>query len=100
MLLVFPASRTVRYVASRSGRRRLLRNTVSFGMIAITLSFAIMIGGVQSGGQEALQQGIQEALGPALILVAHESIPSSFTSNLTRLTQVTIAPPLTATAHP
>ncbi len=72
MLLVFPASRTVRYVASRSGRRRLLRNTVSFGMIAITLSFAIMIGGIQSGVQEALQQGIQEALGADIILVANQ----------------------------
>ncbi len=100
MLLVFPASRTVRYVASRSGRRRLLRNTVSFGMIAITLSFAIMIGGIQSGVQEALQQGIQEALGADIILVANQSIPISFTSNLTRITQVASATPLSPSDHP
>ena len=100
MLLVFPASRTVRYVASRSGRRRLLRNTVSFGMIAITLSFAIMIGGIQSGVQEALQQGIQEALGADIILVANESIPISFTSNLTRITQVASATPLSPSDVP
>src|SRR2546426_5728150 len=100
MLLVFPASRTVRYVASRSGRRKLLRNTVSFGMIAITLSFAIMIGGIQSGVQEALQQGIQEALGADIILVANQSIPISFTSNLTRITQVASATPLSPSDHP
>jgi putative ABC transport system permease protein len=100
MLLVFPASRTVRYVASRSGRRRLLRNTVSFGMIAITLSFAIMIGGIQSGVLEALQQGIQEALGADIILVANQSIPVSFTSNLTSLQQVARATPLSPSDHP
>jgi putative ABC transport system permease protein len=100
MLLVFPASRTVRYVASRSGRRRLLRNTVSFGMIAITLSFAIMIGGIQSGVLEALQQGIQEALGADIILVANQSIPVSFTNNLTSLQQVARATPLSPSDHP
>ena len=100
MLLVFPASRTVRYVASRGGRRRLLRSTVSFGMIAITLSFAIMIGGIQSGVQEALQQGIQEALGADIILVANQSIPISFTSNLTSLQHVASATPLSPSDHP
>jgi putative ABC transport system permease protein len=100
MLLVFPASRTVRYVASRSGRRRLLRSTVSFGMIAITLSFAIMIGGVQSGVQDALQQGIQEALGADIILVANQSIPISFTNNLTSVPKVASATPLSPSDHP
>lgn len=100
MLLVFPASRTVRYVASRSGRRRLLRNTVSFGMIAITLSFAIMIGGIQSGVSQALQQGIQEALGADIILVANQTIPISFTSSLRNLTQVAQATPLSPSDHP
>jgi len=100
MLLVFPASRTVRYVASRSGRRRLLRSTVSFGMIAITLSFAILIGGIQSGVLEALQQGIQEALGADIILVANQSIPISFTTNLTKIPQVVNATPLSPSDHP
>jgi ABC-type lipoprotein release transport system permease subunit len=100
MLLVFPASSTVRYVASRSGRRRLLRTTVSFGMIAITLSFAIMIGGIQSGVQDALQQGIKEALGADIILVANQSIPISFTSNLTSLPKVASATPLSPSDHP
>src|SRR5437867_1794607 len=100
MLLVFPASRTVRYVASRSCRRRLLRNTVSFGMIAITLSFAIMMGGIQSGVQEALQQGIQEALGADIILVANQSVPISFTDSLKSLQQVASATPLSPSPYP
>lgn len=100
MLLVFPASRTLRYAASRNGRRRLLRNTVSFGMIAITLSFAIMIGGIKSGVSEALQQGIQEALGADIILVANQSIPISFKHDLTSLAQVAQATPLSPSDHP
>jgi putative ABC transport system permease protein len=91
-LLAF--SRAVGYIASRNGRRRLLRNAISFGMITITLSFVIMLGGIQGGVQTALDQGIQEALGADIILVANQSLPISFTNNLTSLPQVSTATPL------
>src|SRR5256712_12596263 len=84
MLLLSSAAR---YVSSRSGRRRLLRSTVCFGVITITLSFAIMIGGIQSGVRGALQQGVQEAIGADIILVANQSVPVRFTANLTGLRQ-------------
>src|SRR5437870_12414081 len=38
-LIFSPVSRAVALVVSRTGRRRLVRSTISFGMIAITLSF-------------------------------------------------------------
>jgi ABC-type lipoprotein release transport system permease subunit len=91
---LLPFSRAVRYIVSRNGRRRLLRNAVSFGMITITLSFVIMLGGIQGGVQTALDQGIQEALGADIILVANQSLPISFTNNLTSLPQVSLATPL------
>ena len=91
---LLPFSRAVGYIASRNGRRRLLRNAISFGMITITLSFVIMLGGIQGGVQTALDQGIQEALGADIILVANESLPISFTNNLTSLAQVSSATPL------
>jgi putative ABC transport system permease protein len=91
---LLPLSRAVGYIASRNGRRRLLRNAISFGMITITLSFVIMLGGIQGGIQAALDQGIQEALGADIILVANESLPISFTNTLTSLPQVTTATPL------
>jgi putative ABC transport system permease protein len=93
-LATIPFSSAVRHVASRSGRRRLLRSSVCFGMIVLTLSFAIMIGGIQNGVQGALQQGIQEALGADIILVANQSIPTSFTNNLTSLPNVASATPM------
>ena len=87
-------SRSVGYIASRNGKRRLLRNAISFGMITITLSFVIMLGGIQGGVQTALDQGIQEALGADIILVANQSLPISFTNNLTSLPEISTATPL------
>ena len=97
---LLPFSRAVGYVASRNGRRRLLRNAISFGMITITLSFVIMLGGIQGGVQTALDQGIQEALGADIILIANQSLPISFTNNLTDLAQVSLATPLGPTPLP
>jgi putative ABC transport system permease protein len=91
---LFPTSSPIRYVASRSGRRRLLRSSVCFGMITLTLSFAIMIGGIQGGVQGALQQGIQEVLGADILLISNQSIPTSFASNLASLTTVASATPM------
>ncbi len=92
--IFFPASRAVAQVASRSGRRRMIRNTVSFGMITITLSFVIMLGGIHAGVQTSLEQGIREALGADIILVANQSVPISFASNLTSFSEVSTATPL------
>ena len=91
---LLPFSRVVGYIASRNGRRRLLRNAISFGMITITLSFVIMLGGIQGGVETALDQGIQEALGADIILIANQSLPISFTNNLTNIAQVSLATPL------
>ncbi len=80
-------------VASKSGRRRLVRNAVSFGMITVTLSFVILLGGIQAGVQISIEQGLREALGADIFLVANQSIPISFTSNLTRIAGVSVATP-------
>ena len=96
---MFLVSGSAGYVASRSGRKRLLRSSVCFGMIAITLSFAVMIGGIQSGVQGALQEGVQEALGADVILIANQSIPISFTASLTSLQNVTSATPLSPSPY-
>ena len=63
-------------------------------MIAVTLSFVIMLGGIQSGVQVAVEQGIKEALGADIFLVANQSIPITFTSQLESIPQVSTATPL------
>ncbi len=98
--LFFPLSRAVATVASRSGRRRLVRTAISFGMVTITLSFVIMLGGIQGGIQTSIEQGLREALGADIILVANQSIPISFADDLTSFTQVSTATPLGPTELP
>ena len=91
---VRPLTRGLVYLMSRGNRRRLVRNTVCFGMIAVTLSFVIMLGGIQSGVQVAVEQGIREALGADIFLVANQSIPITFTHQLESISQVSSATPL------
>src|SRR5213593_4043977 len=97
---VRPLTRGVVYLMSRGNRRRLVRNTVCFGMIAVTLSFVIMLGGIQAGVQVAIEQGIREALGADIFLVANQSIPISFAGNLTGLSTVSSATPLGFSGSP
>src|SRR5437867_3869235 len=91
---VRPLTRGLVYLMSRGNRRRLVRNTVCFGMIAVTLSFVVMLGGIQSGVQVAVEQGIREALGADIFLVANQSIPITFTNQLESISQVSSATPL------
>ena len=100
MALVRPLSQTIGYLASRNGRRRVLRNAISFGMITITLSFVIMLGGIQGGVQTALGAGIQEALGADIILVANQSLPVSFANNLLTIQPTGFATPPVSLATP
>ncbi|HZD12101.1 MAG TPA: FtsX-like permease family protein, partial [Candidatus Binatus sp.] len=99
--VIGPFSRTVGLVVSRTGRRRLIRSTISFGMIAITLSFVIMIGGIQGGVQSSLEQGVREALGADIILVANQSLPVSFAQTLmANQPKISVATPLSPSFVP
>src|SRR5260370_5118849 len=79
---------------SRGNRRRLVRNAVCFGMIAVTVGCVTRLGGRQSGVQVAVEQGIKEALGADIFLIANQSIPITFTSQLESIPQVSTATPL------
>jgi putative ABC transport system permease protein len=70
---------------SKSVTKKLLRNAVSFGMIGISLSFTIMMGGIQAGIVDAVESGVKEALGADIMLVSNQTLPLSFEDNLTRL---------------
>jgi putative ABC transport system permease protein len=99
-LFFSPVSRAVALMISRTGRRRLVRSTISFGMIAITLSFVIMIGGIQGGVQTSLEQGVREALGADIILVANQSVPVSFAQVLSNQPKISVATPLSPSFLP
>jgi putative ABC transport system permease protein len=70
---------------SKTMARKLLRNAVTIGMIGISLAFTIMLGGVQAGMGSSLENGVKEALGADIILVANQTLPLDFKNNLTSL---------------
>ncbi len=81
-------SRGLGMLVSRNVGRKILRNTVCFGVIGITLSFIIMTGGIKAGVVEAMELGVQESFGVDIILMPDQSLPQTFTENLTNLDNV------------
>jgi len=70
---------------SKSVKKKLLRNAVSFGMIGISLAFTIMLGGIQAGIVDAVENGVKEALGADIMFWSNQTLPLSFRDNLTSL---------------
>lgn len=70
---------------SKSVTKKLLRNAVSFGMIGISLTFTIMMGGIQAGIGDAVESGVKEALGADIMLLSNQTLPLTFKNNLTSL---------------
>ncbi|MFQ5999609.1 MAG: ABC transporter permease [Candidatus Bathyarchaeia archaeon] len=87
-------SSSISKVVSKNFRRKLLRNTVSFGIIGITLTFVILLGGIEAGVVEGMEKSIKEAMGADITLISNQTIPKSFEDNLTKMEQVEIATPM------
>jgi len=83
-------------LVSRNVGRKLLRSTVCFSIIGISLSFIVLMGGIQSGLVIAMEEGIREVLGADIILVANQTVPTSFANELENLTEIEIATPVSA----
>jgi putative ABC transport system permease protein len=80
---------------SKSMTRKRLRNAVSFGMIGISLSFTIMMGGIQAGIMDAIESGVKEALGADIMLFSNQTLPVGFKDNLTKLDErIQVATPM------
>jgi putative ABC transport system permease protein len=78
-------SSSICLLLSKGIRRKPLRNAVSFGMIAISLAFTIMIGGIEAGVVDAVKDSVKEALGADIMFISNQTLPISFKDNLTRL---------------
>jgi len=89
------ASSGIGVVLSKNVRRKLLRNAVSFGMIGISLTFVILMGGVQVGIVSAVESSIREAFGSDIMLISNQFLPiDSFKANITKMEQVQSVTPL------
>jgi len=81
-------------LVSRNMGRKMLRSAICFSIIGISLSFIVMMGGIESGIVIAMEQGVRDALGTDIILVSNQTIPTSFANNLTSMAEVEIATPM------
>ncbi|MDH5376299.1 MAG: FtsX-like permease family protein [Candidatus Bathyarchaeota archaeon] len=81
-------------LVSRNVGRKLLRSTVCFSIIGISLSFIVLMGGIQSGVVIAMEQGIRDVFGADIILVANQTVPTSFANELENLTEIETATPV------
>jgi putative ABC transport system permease protein len=83
-------------LVSRNVSRKMLRSAVCFSIIGISLSFMVLMGGVESGLTIAMEQGIRDAFGADILLIANQSVPTSFVDNLTDMAEVESATPISA----
>jgi putative ABC transport system permease protein len=96
--ILSPLSKSLGKLVSRNVGRKMLRNTVCFGIIGISLSFIVMIGGVEAGTVTAMEEGVRSAVGADLLLISNqtEGIPNTFVSNLSSVEGVDAASPVSA----
>ena len=67
---------------SRNLGRKVLRTAVCFGIVGMSLSFVVMLGGLKTGIREAMEESVRESLGADLILIPEKNLPLSFADNL------------------
>ncbi len=87
-------SRSLGMLVSRNLGRKTLRTAVCFGIIGMSLSFIVMLGGLKAGIVEAMEGGIEESLGADIILISEKNLPIGFTENLLAVGGVEEATPV------
>lgn len=85
MIPIIHVTSSIGVLLSKNVARKLLRNAVTIGMIGISLTFAIMMGGMQAGMSDAIEHGVKEALGADILLISNQTLPLNFEANLTSL---------------
>lgn len=84
-------SSSIGRLLSRNLRRKLLRNAVNFGIVGTVLTLVILMGGLREGVVVAVENGAKEAWGADIALMANQTVPRAFVSNLTLMPEVEVA---------
>ena len=79
---------------SRNLGRKVLRTAVCFGIVGMSLSFVVMLGGLKTGIRGAMEESVRESLGADLILISERNLPLSFADNLRAMEGVEEAVPV------
>ncbi|MEM2978166.1 MAG: FtsX-like permease family protein [Candidatus Hadarchaeales archaeon] len=87
LLLSFSSSKLsgvggVGRLVSRNLGRKVMRTAVCFGIVGMSLSFVVMLGGLKTGIRGAMEESVRESLGADLILISERNLPLGFADNL------------------
>jgi len=85
MIPLMHITSSISVLLSKNVARKMLRNAVTIGMIGISLTFTIMMGGVHAGMSDTIENGVKEALGADMLLFSNQTLPLNFKGNLTSL---------------
>jgi putative ABC transport system permease protein len=83
-----------RKIISRNVERNLLRSTICFALIGISLSLVIVMGGAQIGTVAGVENVIRSFSSSDLTVMTDNTIPRDFTDNLTLIAAVNKTTPL------
>jgi putative ABC transport system permease protein len=90
----FPGLGGTGRLISRNLGRKVLRTAVCFGIVGMSLSFVVMLGGLKTGIRGAMEESVRESLGADLILISEKNLPLSFADNLRAMKGVEEAVPV------
>jgi putative ABC transport system permease protein len=83
-----------RKIISRNVERNLLRSTICFALIGISLSLVIVMGGAQIGTVRGVENVIRSFSSSDLTVMTEDTIPRDFAGNVTKLETVNTTTPV------
>jgi len=83
-----------RKIISRNVERNLLRSTICFALIGMSLSLVIVMGGAQIGTVTGVENVIRSFSSSDLTVISDKAISKTFNDNLTRIEEVNASTPV------
>jgi putative ABC transport system permease protein len=83
-----------RKIISRNVERNLLRSTICFALIGMSLSLVIVMGGAQIGTVAGVQNVIRSFSSSDLTVMTDDTVPKEFADNITKIESVNATTPV------
>ncbi len=83
-----------RKIISRNVERNLLRSTICFALIGMSLSLVIVMGGAQIGTVAGVENVVRSFSSSDLTVMTDDLVPRDFADNITRLEEVNATTPV------
>jgi putative ABC transport system permease protein len=83
-----------RKIISRNVERNLLRSTICFALIGISLSLVVVMGGAQIGTVAGVQNVVRSFSSSDLTVMTDDMVPKAFADNITRVEGVNVTTPV------